>query len=305
MEHARIFVTGATGYLGGAVAARLVRAGHLVTGLTRDADQARALAAAGITPVVGDLTRPGPWCGVLQNHDVVVHAAFDPDHAAGTDLAAIETFRNAALDGRVRTLLYTSGAWVHGNGVEGVADEDTPLTPLRVVRWRPAHEQIARDLAAQDVRVVVLRPTMVYGGANGIPAGWFAEAHAEHTVTVPGDGSQHWSLVHRDDLAEAYALALEHAPADSTYLLSDEAGLTVEQLAQSVARTTGSKLQHCPAKDLVKAHGMFGETLLNDLRVSSARARRELGWVPRHPSFAGDVVELWLEWLKGRETTVR
>src|SRR5262249_45755617 len=169
----RIFVTGATGYIGGAIAARLARKGHEVYGLTRSQDSAKVLAAVGVKPVVGDLAQPDEWQGVLQNCDAAVHTAFDGENgAADVDEAALEALRHAALDGRVRRVLYTSGIWVHGHGAEGMADELTPLAPLAVVQWRAAHEEIALDLSAHEVNVIILRPGMVYGEHRGILGGW-------------------------------------------------------------------------------------------------------------------------------------
>jgi nucleoside-diphosphate-sugar epimerase len=302
----RIFVTGASGYIGSVIASRLVRQGHKVFGLTRSREHARALDALGIAPVLGDLAGEQDWLGVLQNCDGAVHTAFDGENgAADVDHAALEGFRLASLDGRVRRVLYTSATWVHGHGDGGCADEHTPLAPLGVVQWRAAHEEIALDLAAHDVQVMILRPGMVYGEHRGIIGGWFAEAHDTHTVTYPGDGSQHWSLLHRDDLAEAYALAYEHGAAGERYLLADESRFTVKELAEAVAEATGSKTVSWPAADLVKTMAGYGEALLNDLSVSSAKARRELGWVPRHVSFVAEARDLWREWQAGRAAPVR
>jgi nucleoside-diphosphate-sugar epimerase len=302
----RIFVTGACGYIGSAIAARLARKGHKVFGLTRSREHARALDAIGVHPVLGDLAGEQDWLGVLQNCDGAVHTAFDGENgAADVDHAALEALRLASLDGRVRRVLYTSGTWVHGHGDAGNADERTPLAPLAVVQWRAAHEEIALDLSAHDVAVVILRPGMVYGEHRGILGGWFAEAQDSHTVTYPGDGSQHWSLVHRDDVADAYALALEHGGAGERYLLADESHHTVKELADAVAKATGSRSVSWPAEDLVRAHGAFGEALLNDLQASGAKARRELGWVPRHLSFVAEAGDLWREWQAARPAPVR
>lgn len=303
----RIFVTGATGYVGGAVAARLARKGHQVFGLTRDREQALVLEANGIAPVFGDLAAADDeWRGVLQNCDVAVHAAFDGENgAADVDQAALEAIRHAALDGRVRRVLYTSALWVHGHGLEGHADESTPLAPLPIVQWRAAHEEIALDLAAHEVDVVILRPGMVYGEHRGILGGWFAEANDSHTVTYPGDGAQHWSLVHRDDVADAYALALEHAAGGERYLLAEESTHTVKELATAVAEATGAKAMAWSAEELLRSHAGYGEALLNDLSVSSTKARRDLGWVPRHTSFVSEAPDLWREWQAGRVAPVR
>ena len=302
----RIFVTGATGYIGGAVAARLARQGHKVYGLTRKRERTGLLEASGVIPVIGELTEENGWRGVLQNCDVAVHTAFDAEEGpAQADQAGLDAIRVAALDGRVRRVLYTSALWVHGHGEDGHADETTPLDPVSLVQWRAAHEEIAMDLSAHDVAVMVLRPGLVYGEHRGILGGWFAEAHDSHTVTYPGDGTQHWSLVHRDDVADAYALALEHGTAGERYLLADESRHTVKEMAEAVAKATDSRTVSWPADDLVRKHGAFGEALLNDLQVSSAKARRELGWVPRHLSFVAEAGDLWREWQAARPTPVR
>lgn len=302
----RIFVTGATGYIGGAVAARLARKGHKVYGLTRDKDRAASLEAVGVRPVIGDLMEEPEWRGVLQNCDYAIHAAFDDETgAADLDHAALEALRHASLDGRVRRVLYTSDAWVHGHGKDGHADEETPVAPLAHLQWRAAHEEIALDLAVHEVDVIVLRPGLVYGENRGILGGWFAEAMEKQTVTYPGDGSQHWSLVHRDDVADAYALALEHGQPGERYLLADESRHTVKQLAEAVANATRSKPVPWPAEELVEALGPLGEALLNDLTVSAAKARRDLGWVPRHLSFVSEADDLWREWQSARPTPVR
>jgi nucleoside-diphosphate-sugar epimerase len=302
----RVFVTGAAGYIGSAIAARLARRGRQVFGLTRKREHAKALEGIGVIPVLGDLAGDQDWIGVLQNCDAAIHTAFDGENgAADVDHAALEALRSASLDGRVRRVLYTSAAWVHGHGKDGAADERTPLAPLGVVQWRAAHEEIALDLTAHEVDVVILRPGLVYGEHRGILGGWFAEAQEGHTVTYPGDGSQHWSLVHRDDLADGYALALEHAAGGERYLLADESRHTVKEMAEAVAAATSSKPVAWAAADLVRTLGGHGEALLNDLVVTSAKARRELGWVPRHLSFVAEAAELWRDWHAGRVTTVR
>ncbi|MEK7330496.1 MAG: NAD(P)H-binding protein, partial [Candidatus Eisenbacteria bacterium] len=119
----RVFVTGATGYLGSAIAARLVRAGHEVRGLARSAERASALEAMGVQATIGELGQPDGFISELKNCDAVVHAALDDRGPAGPDQAALEAIRDAAQDGRVRRLLYTSGVWVHGDTGGAVVDE--------------------------------------------------------------------------------------------------------------------------------------------------------------------------------------
>lgn len=305
MSKHRVFVTGATGYLGGAIAARLVRAGHEVSGLTRDLASVAPLEAAGVRPVVGDLADAESWLGVLQNCDSAVHAAFDASTGASeADHHALEAFRVAALDGRLRRVLYTSGTWVNGPTDGQVLDETAAVRPLEISQWRAAHEEIALDLAAHEVAALVLRPGMVYGEGRGILGAWFAEAQRTKTVTYAGDGSQHWPMVHRDDVAEAYALALEDGTGGQRYLLCDESRYTVRQLAEAAAAAAGATARALPAEEVVRTQGVFGKALLNDAMFTSARARRELGWVPRHTSFVNEAPQLWREWTEARAARV-
>lgn len=305
MSNHRIFVTGATGYLGSAIAARLARAGHEVTGLTRDLASIATLESMGVKPVVGDLADAESWVGVLQNCDCAVHAAFDASTGASeTDHHALEAFRVAALDGRLRRVLYTSGLWVNGPTDGQVLDETAPVRPLEISQWRAAHEEIAFELAGHEVATVVLRPAMVYGEWRGVLGAWFAEAQRRKTITYAGDGSQHWAMVHRDDVAEAYALALEDGKGGERYLLCDESRYTVKQLAEAAAAATGATAVGMPADEVVKAMGVYGKALLSDGMYTSAKARRELGWVPRHTSFVNEAPQLWREWTEARAATV-
>jgi nucleoside-diphosphate-sugar epimerase len=300
----RVFITGATGYIGRAVALRLVRAGHEVYGLGRNAERGAALASAGVRPVFGDLSDPGTFLGTLQNCDAVVHAAFDPQNTAAQDQRALEAFRVAIQDGRVRRLLYTSGVWVHGSGNGRVIDENLPLEPLEIVRWRAAHEDVAMDFTELEAAVTIFRPGTVYGESRGLIGHMFEEARDSHFVTYPGDGSQTWALVHCDDVAEAYALALEHAKGGQRYLLSDESQFTVKEIAGAVARATGVETRPWPRESVIEKLGAYGEALLLSQKVSAAKARRELGWVPRHSSFVNEAEALHREWQSYRGTPV-
>ena len=305
MNKQRIFLTGASGYIGSAVTARLVRAGHEVYGLTRTRPHARAIEALGAKSVIADMSAIADYLGVLQNCDVAIHAASDSEKgAAEQELHALEAFRQSALDGRVRRVIYTSGVWVHGASAGSVIDETSAFKPLELVSWRPAHEQIALDLSSHEVATIVLRPGVVYGEGRGILGAWWAEAHEHKTITYPGPGSQHWPNVHRDDLAEAYALALEHGKAGEAYLIADGSQHTVLQMAEAAAAASGATAKSLPADELIKSYGLYGKALLNDQIVSAAKAHRELGWVPRHTSFVADAPQLWREWLGTREAPV-
>jgi len=292
----KVFVLGATGYLGSAIIARLVRSGLDVRGLARDAGRARVVEALGARSVLGRLEEPESVVAEMKNCDAVVQAAIDDADPETTDRAALEVIRAAAHDGRVRRVLYTSSVWAHGDTRGAIVDETAPLAPPERSRWRPAHEQAALDLEETEVVTVVLRPSVVYGGRGGILGDWFEEAKTKGTVTYPGDGAQRWGLVHREDLADAYALALEHARGGERYILVDESRQTVRELAEAVATATGARALPRDRREVVEALGAYGAALLMDQQFTAARARRELGWVPGHTSFVAEARSLLREW---------
>jgi nucleoside-diphosphate-sugar epimerase len=297
-------VTGTSGYLGAAVTRRLLRTESEVVALTRDAEHAQELSRAGAHPVVGDLIRPETYLAKLRNCDAAVHTAeANDDTRATVDQLALASFREAAEDGRLRKLVYTSGVWVLGGTGSQIADESWTLHPLALKAWRAAHEEIVMDLAQQEVATVILRPGVLYGGRRGIVGGMFREAQERGTVTYWGDGAQYWSMGHVDDVADAYALSLEHASGER-YYLSDGADVTVREVAEAIARATGAEPRAMPADEVLETLGLYGQALLTSARVSPAKARRELGWVTRHTSFTAEVSALWRDWLGPREASV-
>jgi nucleoside-diphosphate-sugar epimerase len=301
----KIFITGAGGYLGQAIAARLARAGHEVVGMVRTERGADALRRSGVQPLEADLTRPETFVSVLKNCDAAVHASFAREGPpAVLDAAALEAFADAAEDGRLRRLIYTSGVWVHGEPQGATIDESSPLAPTELSAWRAAHEDVVMDLATHEVAPIVMRPAMVYGGSRGLFGAWFREARDRNTVTYWGDGSQVWSCVHVDDVAEAYRLGLEHAKPCDRFLLADGAPATVREMADAVARVTGATAKSWPAAEVEQALGHYGRALLSGSRVNAAKARRELGWVPRHASFLAEVDQLYREWMDAHEARV-
>lgn len=299
----RIFVLGATGYLGSAIASRLARDGHEVSGLSRSEEGLRTLAAAGVQGVLGDLERPAAWLGLLQNADVAIHAAIDHDDALLGDQRALEAVRTASEDGRIRRFLYTSGVWDYGSS-DAVIDESVPLDPPPGRRWRVAHHDVAFDLAAHDVEATVFQPAIVYGESRGLLAPMFAEARENGTVSVAGNGSQYWPMVHREDVADAYARALELGPAGARLLLADGSQFTAREIGEAIARATGARVQMKPVEEMPEGLRDYGALLLRSQRVSSDRARAALGWTPKHTSFVAEVDDLFGEWQSGSPSTV-
>lgn len=298
-----IFVTGASGYLGLAVASAFRRAGHRVSGLARSAAAAETLMRNEIAPVLGRLEAPERYHEAATRADVIAHVAVD--YAADTgavDAQAVRALLSAAVEAPQRkSFLYTSGAWVYGDTGPTPAEEARRLRPARAVAWRPAVEQLV--LAASHVRGVVFRPGVAYGGRGGLTGDWFAGAMAGN-LRVVGDGTNHWSMVHVDDLAEAYLRAVEAGVAGETFNLADEACATLGELVRAAGAAAGDGGRGAiVTTSLAEASAQLGplaEALALDQRLSSQRARRLLGWRPRHAGFVAEAVTYYAAWRAGR-----
>lgn len=283
----RVFVTGATGYVGWAVAEALRAAGHQVAGLARSAEAAGRLVDAGFLAVRGS----------LADADVLAHAARESDatiHAAATggadqaemDTAAVRTLLDA-LAGSGKPFVYTSGIWVLGPTGDEVADEDAPTAhAAAIVVWRPGVEEMATDGVGQGIRPVVIRPGVVYGRGGGTPGSFVAGGRKKGVVRYVGDGSQRWPLVHVDDLADLYVLALD-APA-GTILNAATGSLSAREIAEAAAAAAGARTEAWPLEDARARLGVYADALALDQQVSAARALA-LGWRPSRPSVLEEI----------------
>lgn len=284
----RVFLTGGTGYVGSAVAAALVRAGHSVTALNRSPQKDRNLLHLGVSPVRGDLGDPTTYERVAALHDTLVNVGFeDPD----TDLIALETLIGAARSDSGRQLVYTSGTWVLGDTHGLVAYESTPVrAPARAVAWRGEHEQLVLLAADEGVTPSVIRPGLVYGGKGGLLSSYFATAEESGAATYVGDGRNHVSMVYREDLAQLYRLVVEKRGWGIFHGV-DGVPLVVQEVARAASELAGAG----GATRAVPARGDIAEALCLDQKVGTRRAG-ELGWKPRFPSFLEGVHSAAAEW---------
>jgi nucleoside-diphosphate-sugar epimerase len=284
----RVFLTGGTGYVGSAVAAALVRAGHAVTALNRSPEKDRSLLHLGVSPVRGDLGDPSTYERVAGQHDTIVHVGFED---AETDMIALETLIGAARIDTGRQLVYTSGSWVLGDTRGQVAFENTPVrAPARAVAWRGEHEQLVLLAADEGVTPSVVRPGLVYGGKGGLITSYFASAAETGAATFVGNGRNHLSLVYREDLAQLYRLVVEKR-GWGVFHGVDGVPLVVEEVARAASEVVGAG----GATRSVAAHGLIAEALSLDQKVGTRRAG-ELGWKPRFPSFLEGVHSAAAEW---------
>jgi nucleoside-diphosphate-sugar epimerase len=278
----RVFLTGATGYVGSAVAGALARDGHTVLALARSDAAAARLEAEGYRVHRGDLADPASLAAGARGADAVIHAGATGGAAmAETDRAAVEAMLGA-LEGSGNPFVYTSGTWVHGSTGGRVADEDAPFDPAApLVAWRPAVERRVRE--ADGVRGVVVRPTVVFGRGGGTPATLARAARDRGVVRYVGDGVQRWSAVHVDDLADLYLRALG-AEAGSVFVAAHGAAHTAREVAEAAAAPWGARVEPWPLEEARARLGPFADALALDQQFSGERARAVLGWDPRRPS---------------------
>ena len=292
----RVFLTGATGYIGSRVAQTAIAAGHEVVGLIRSTDSEDKLKAAGVTPYVGDLKDLDSLKKGAADADGVIHTGFSVDFGAlaeafATEKAAVEPMLSV-LEGTGKPLVYTSGAGVFAETGDKIVDETDTPNATGDVGLRISIEQSVVKASEQNIRTIVIRPGLVYGhGASQIMqaiAGLVMQAGAAHTV---GDGQNTWSSVHVDDLADLYVRALENGPAGSIFhaVTDDEASML--DIASAIARTL--KLEGpatvWPVEEAEGALGPLAAGLASNKRLSSAKAREVLGWKPQNIGLIEDI----------------
>jgi len=276
----RIFITGATGYIGCEVARALHEANHELGALVRPDAETRQLRDLGVFLVSGDLHSLPSLRAQLESYDCFIHAAAAPSERAELDRIAVDTF--TALGPH---FLYTSGVWVLGN--TDSAHEGSAVNPLPLVAWRPAHEE--RVLGSGGA---VLRPGCVYGGKQSLFADWFIAAEQNRAVQIVGDGTQRWALVDVHDLADLYVRAVEQRATGVLHGIDDSHD-SLETCARAVAPE--ATIEKLPLPLARTAMGAFADAMAVDQVIASGETRQKLGWSPRR-NFIGSVAEQWSEW---------
>ncbi len=300
----RVFMTGASGYIGSAVARELVRAGHEVTGLHHSGEREDVVLAAGATPIRGDIADPATYAEVAAGHDVLIHLAADYDDMVASDAAAVDTLIEAARSHMIRDahLIYTSGCWVLGETGGTLADEDYPADhPAEIVAWRPAHEERVLGIPGEgsDLTATVIRPGMVYGGVAGLVTPMFASAAEEGAARFVGDGENHWSMVHRNDLATLYLRVVEERASGIFHGVDDSPMRVIDVVrAASEAAGAGGETRSVPVEEARSSLGPVADALLLDQTLVTHRAE-EVGWKPAHPSFVEGAGAAWREYRLG------
>jgi nucleoside-diphosphate-sugar epimerase len=285
----KVLITSGTGYIGRALSAALNRDGHEVCAVTRSDKSRRKLESQGIDVLPGDIREPAAILEHAGHCDAFVHSAF----SYGADCAETEQ-RLAqhvlnALSGTKTRVIYTSGAWVYGatTGLQAIT-EDGPIVPARLVSWRPAVENLYLNARTTGLHSIVIRPAVVYGGEGGIIGQMLDYGEKYGVVRYVGTGTNFWSLIHVDDLANLYIAALHKAKPGSVYNACAGEAMNVHSIALVVAEKLGipSKLQSWPLEEARRVLGDYADALALSTIISSTKAQTELGWHPQHLSLS-------------------
>ena len=289
-----LFITGASGFIGTAVARHLLAAGHTLTGVARSEGSASRLTAAGVAVQHGDLEDAGRLAGAMAEAEGVVHIAVGgPRGVTDADQRAVAVMIEA-LQGRDAPLIVTSGVGVYAGIGLPVVDEETPLdapVPPQVPRVRLEEQTVAA--AARGVRAMVLRPAHAYGSGG---CGIFTRMQIEYatrsgTAAYVGEGAVPYGTVHLEDLAAAYVAALRHGRAGTRYNIVGHT-FSTREVAGAVAHAVGAdgrpvSLSAAQAQD---AWGPLSGVLIAAPSISSLRATRELQWTPRSPTLTHELI---------------
>jgi nucleoside-diphosphate-sugar epimerase len=287
----RVFVTGATGFIGSAVVPELIGAGHEVVGLARSDEAVATLKAAGAEVHRGDLDDPEGLARAADAADGVIHLAFRHDFtdsaaAAATDLRVIEAI-GAALAGSGRPFVVTSATAIAPVG-RLVTEDDGPAAGTH----RTASEEATLALAERGVRVSLVRLPIVHGrGDHGFVPLLIRIAREKGRAAHAGDGTNRWPGVHRFDAARLYRLALENAPAGSRLHATDEEGVPFRDIAEVIGRHLDVPVTGLPADRAGEHFGFLSRFVGVDNPTSSALTRKLLGWEPRETGFLADLDE--------------
>lgn len=293
----RVFVTGASGWIGSAVTTELIDAGHQVLGLARSEDSAAAVEARGAEVLRGDVQDLDVLRTGAADADAVIHLAFrhevafregDPEAAVASDRAAIDAF-GEELAGSDRPLAIASG--VAGLKPGALATESERPEPMPGLGGRALNERTSLALADRGVRSMSVRfsPT-VHGDGDGGFIKQITEADRGHGLAAYiGDGANRWPAVHRSDAARLVRLGIERAPAGSVLHAVAEEGVAMREIAETIGHGLGIPAGSISGDDAASHFGFLARFVGTDMPVSSTITRELLGWEPTGPGLLEDI----------------
>jgi nucleoside-diphosphate-sugar epimerase len=289
----RIFVTGASGWIGSATVDELLAAGHEVTGLARSDASAAALQAKGARVRRGDLDDLESIRAGAQDAEAVIHLAnkhdwSDPAASNAAERAAVQTIGDA-LAGSGRAFLLASGVAALAQGRPAAEDDPSPFHGPDSPRG--GSENLALEFAGRGVHTVSLRfaPTVHGTGDHGFIAAIAAVAREKGVSGYPGDGANRWAAVHRSDAARLAALGLEKAPAGARLHAVAEEGVPTRDIAAAIGRAFSLPVTSIDPADAPGHFGWIATFFGMDLTATSTATRELLGWTPAGPGLLADI----------------
>jgi nucleoside-diphosphate-sugar epimerase len=288
----RVFVTGATGFIGSRIVPELISAGHQVLGLARSDEGAQSLAATGAQVQRGDLEDLESLRSGAAASDAVIHTAFRHDwsrfaESCELDKRAIETI-GAVLQGSSRPFIVTSGVGVAQG--RAATEDDPPLSSPSLPR---VSEATAVALMERGVHVSVMRLPQVHDTVKqGLITPLIAVARAKGVSAYIGDGDNRWPAAHVADVAPLYRLALEKGSAGDRYHAVAEEGVALKDIATAIGRGLNVPVISISQKQAQEHFGFLGFFAGRDARISSAKTRAKLGWNPTGPSLLTDLANM-------------
>ena len=287
----RVFVTGATGFIGSAVVRELIERGHQVLGLARSDDGAQAVAAAGAEVHRGDINDLDSLRSGAARSDGVIHTAYNHDFsqfsaAAETDLKAVNAM-GEVLAGTGKALVISSGTAIVGGGTL-ITEVDLPLDPGG---GRGLCESAVVGLAENGVRGIAIRlPPPTHDRTKfGLISLMIATAKQTGVSAYVGDGANRWPSVHQLDAAHLYCLAVEKGTAGARYHAVAEQGVPLRSVAEVIARRLGLPLVVKPAEEAMAHFGFVGMFVGVDCPTSADWTRETLDWHPTHAGLLDDL----------------
>jgi nucleoside-diphosphate-sugar epimerase len=297
----RIFVTGASGWIGSAVVPELLGAGHEVVGLARSDASAQRLEAAGATVHRGDLDDPEGLAKAAADSDGVIHLAFQHELAFGGNFTAAGAADRRAVEAMGTALADSDRPFVLASGMIGlaagrVATENDGLVASPEVRANPAGRRAATALLTLSLRGIGVRssvlrfaPTVHGDGDNGFVATLVGIARQRGVAGYVGDGSNRWPAVHRSDAARLARLAVEAAPAGSVLHAVGDEGVPFREIAETMGRHLDLPTTSVTPEDAPEHFGFMAHFVGLDSPVSATITRELLGWEPTGPSLLDDL----------------